>query len=51
MREYDVTPQEQGSNCIYQNNCQFYLYGIYCNNCKHYEDLDDILINDEDYYA
>lgn len=42
MREYDVTPQEQGSNCIYQNNCQFYKYGIYCNMCTKYEDIDDI---------
>lgn len=42
MREYDVTPQEQGSNCIYQSNCQFYKYGIYCNHCNQYEDIDDI---------
>lgn len=48
MREYDVTPHDQGSNCIYQNKCEFYKYGIYCNNCTQYEDLDDIDIYDEE---
>lgn len=34
MREYDVTPEEQGSACIYQGECTFYKYGIWCNICK-----------------
>lgn len=46
MREYDVTPQEQGSECIYQCHCQFYKYGIWCNICNQYKDLDDIEIED-----
>lgn len=43
MREYDVTPREQGSDCIYQNNCLFYKYGIYCNVCSKYESEDEQL--------
>ena len=42
MREYDVTPEEQGSECVYANNCQFYRYGIYCNNCNQYEEYEDL---------
>lgn len=34
MREYDVTPEEQGSECIYQGECTFYKHGIWCNICK-----------------
>lgn len=48
MREYDVTPQEQGSDCIYQNNCQFYKYGIWCNICRCYESYDELEDYNED---
>lgn len=44
MREYDVTPKEQGSDCIYQRTCQYYKYGIWCNICTFrysYEELED----------
>lgn len=47
MREYDVTPREQGSNCIYQRDCQFYKFGIYCNHCNEYEGYEEIEITDE----
>lgn len=46
MREYDVTPQEQGSDCIYRCKCNYYLYGIYCNDCTKYESEDDIIDNE-----
>ena len=26
--EYDVTPQKQGSKCVYQATCQYYKFGI-----------------------
>lgn len=42
LREYDVTPQEQGYECIYQRTCKFYLYGIWCNECTQRLDFDDI---------
>ena len=42
MREYDVTPQEQGSECIYQNGCEFYKFGIWCNVCTQYTEYEDI---------
>lgn len=45
MREYDVTPQEQGTECKYQNTCKFYLYGIYCNECNQYEEWEEIYEN------
>ena len=45
MREYDVTPQEQGSECVYQADCQFYMYGIWCNECTKRVDFDEL---DED---
>lgn len=47
MREYDVTPIEQGSDCIYRNKCQFYQYGIWCNCCVYYESFDDLSIDDD----
>lgn len=47
MREYDVTPQEQGTECIFQNNCEYYKYGIWCNNCNQYTEIEDIEIDDE----
>ena len=46
MREYDVTPQEQGSECVYQAHCQFYLYGIWCNDCTQRLDFDEIDLED-----
>lgn len=46
MREYDVTPQEQGTECIFQFDCQFYKYGIWCNICNQYKDWDDLEIDD-----
>ena len=46
IREYDVTPQEQGSECIYQRNCEFYKFGIYCNECTQRIDFDEIEIED-----
>lgn len=48
MREYDVTPKEQGSDCIYQNNCQFYKYGIWCNVCTQRRDYKEIDVYDDD---
>lgn len=42
MIEYDVTPKEQGSDCIHQHNCQFYKYGIWCNICKCYYSYDEL---------
>lgn len=42
MREYDVTPAQQGSNCIHQWGCVYYKYGIYCNECRYNEEIDDI---------
>lgn len=42
MREYDVTPQQQGSECIYQAKCQFYLYGIWCIECTQRVDFDEV---------
>ena len=47
MREYDVTPREQGSECIYQHNCQYYKYGIWCNVCNQRVDYDEIETYDE----
>lgn len=46
MREYDVTPQEQGSECVYQAECKFYMYGIWCNECSQRVDFDEL---DEDW--
>lgn len=46
MREYDVTPQEQGSECIYQAKCQLYKYGIWCNDCTQRLDFDDVDFDD-----
>ena len=46
MREYDVTPQEQGSECVYQARCHFYKYGIWCNECTQRVDFDEIDIED-----
>lgn len=48
MREYDVTPVQQGSNCIYVRDCCFYKYGIYCNECIFYYDMDDVVVEDEE---
>lgn len=48
MREYDVTPQEQGSECIYAQKCKFYQFGIYCNECIEYTDWEEILIDEDD---
>jgi len=42
MREFDVTPQEQGTECIYQSKCEFYKYGIWCNTCTQYTEFDYI---------
>lgn len=47
MIEYDVTPREQGSNCFWRDNCLFYKYQIYCNECTQFEDIDDLI--DDDY--
>lgn len=41
MREYDVTPQDQGTECKYQGKCQFYKYGIWCNECNQYEEYEE----------
>lgn len=46
MREYDVTPQDQGSDCVYQSHCQFYKYGIWCNECTQQLEFDDIILDD-----
>lgn len=46
MREFDVTPQEQGTECIYQANCSYYKYGIWCNICNQYTEYDDIIEDD-----
>lgn len=46
IREYDVTPQQQGSECIYQVTCEYYKYGIYCNECTQRVDFDEIDIDD-----
>lgn len=43
IREYDVTPREQGSECIYQNSCEFYKFGIWCNICNQCKTFDDVL--------
>lgn len=48
MREFDVTPQNQSSDCIYQANCQYYKYGIYCNECSQRRDFDEVDLEDED---
>ena len=48
MREYDVTPQEQGSDCIYQAVCRFYKYGIWCNECTQRLDFDDVECSDDE---
>ena len=48
IREYDVTPQEQGSKCVYQRTCRFYLYGIWCNVCTQRLDYDDIDAMDDE---
>lgn len=48
MREYDVTPQEQGSECIHQAQCQYYKFGIYCNECTQYDDFENYIYDDED---
>ena len=47
MREYDVTPQQQGSECIYQGECNYYKFGIWCNNCNQYTEEYDIIDDDE----
>lgn len=46
MVEYDVTPCEQGSECIYADKCLFYKYLIYCNECSCYTEFDDLIDND-----
>ena len=48
MREYDVTPQEQGTECIYQAHCLFYRYGIWCNDCSKRLDFDEVDTTDEE---
>lgn len=47
MREYDVTPIQQGTDCRYQSTCQFYQYGIWCNNCNQYESIDDAFYDED----
>ncbi len=37
-----VTPQQQGSECIYQAQCKFYMYGIWCNECTQRVDFDEV---------
>ncbi len=46
MREYDVTPKQQGSECKHQARCEYYKYGIWCNICKYYEEYEEY----EEYY-
>lgn len=48
MVEYDVTPREQGSECVYQANCQYYKYHIYCNECRYYTEFEDIIDYDDE---
>lgn len=38
MIEFLVTPQEQKTECIYQNKCEFYKWDIWCNCCRCYDD-------------
>lgn len=47
MREYDVTPSDQGSDCRYESQCEYFKYGIWCNNCTQYESIDDIITDDD----
>ena len=48
IREFDVTPQDQGSECIYQAKCRFYEYGIWCNVCSQRVDFDEIDFTDDE---
>lgn len=47
MREYDVTPEQQGTDCRYQSECQYYQYGIWCNCCNQYESIDDAFFDED----
>lgn len=47
IREYDVTPREQGSECKYQRDCEFYKFGIWCNKCTQYLEFDDLEVEIE----
>ena len=47
MREYDVTPEQQGTDCRYQSECKYYQYGIWCNCCNQYESIDDAFFDED----
>lgn len=47
MREYDVTPEQQGTDCRYQSVCKYYQYGIWCNCCNQYESIDDAFFDED----